>query len=106
MRRSAPGKGSALETDCFATCDASRKAADFFTCFGSNHLKSLDWAKEIQINPRVFIWISLDFLALSWRPGCRSSSHEVIGALPALTLSLHRRGGTGVSFLAIHAPVA
>src|SRR4029077_15088537 len=63
-------RGSALETNCFGTCDASRKAADFFTCFGYNPLKSIDSAKEIQINPRVFIWISLDFLAASSRPGC------------------------------------
>jgi hypothetical protein len=102
-------RGSALETNCFATCDASRKAADFFTCFGYNPLKSIDSAKEIQINPRVFIWISLDFLAAGSRPGCRNSSNEVMGcagALPAFTLALHRGGGTGVSLLAIHAPVA
>ena len=64
LRRAAPGEGSALETDCSATRDASRKAADFFTCFGYNPLKSIDSAKEIQINPRVFIWFSLDFLAM------------------------------------------
>ena len=52
--------------------------------------------------------IYLDFLALSSRPGCRSRVTRSLEArvLPALTLSLHRRGGTGVSLLAIHAPVA
>jgi hypothetical protein len=33
LRRAAPGKGSARETDCFATCDANRKGADFFYFF-------------------------------------------------------------------------
>jgi hypothetical protein len=81
LGRAAPGEraGSALDTDCFATCDANRKAADFFICFGHNPLKSLDSTKQIQINPRILVWIYLDFLALSSRPGCRSRSDAVIG---------------------------
>ena len=107
-RRRERGAESALKTDCFATCDASWKAADFFICFERNPLKSLDSTKKIQINPRIFIWIYLDFIALSSRPGCRSRVTRSLDArvLPALTLSLHRRGGTDVSLLAIDAPVA
>src|ERR1700677_4019021 len=57
------------------------------------------------MNPRSSVWKVLDFLVVSSRPGCRSRGIRP-RVLRALTLSLHRRKGTGVSLLAIYAPVA
>jgi hypothetical protein len=77
----APGReaGPALETDCSATCDASRKVAVFFNFFWRNPLKSLDSAKQFQMNLRILIWIYWNLLVLSSRPGCRSRSDEAAG---------------------------